>query len=205
MPNAKRTKLRRAIAGSARLATLLADELLTGICEEPAKAQVSADVLYAAHAHRKEARPLPGRPGLKVADALKKWRTGPHPLSGGAAHHPFRLLAIDKAEVRKEKPVHIHVRMTNSAGIFQLDFLFREKLLTPGLRDYIELSAEAAGEEKRVIERYALGKGVDKSVLLSSHPSRERRTEGPSANPSSLVKFSASLVKSRKEGGCPYS
>lgn len=71
MPNAKRTKLRRAIAGSARLATLLADELLTGICEEPAKAQVSADVLYAAHAHRKEARPLPGRPGLKVADALK--------------------------------------------------------------------------------------------------------------------------------------
>jgi metal-dependent HD superfamily phosphatase/phosphodiesterase len=37
-----------------------------------------------------------------------------------------------------------------------LDSLFREKLLTSGLREYIELSAEVEGEEKKIIERYAL-------------------------------------------------
>lgn len=143
------------------LAAQLADELLTGIYEEPAKTQVLADVLHAVYAHRREARPLTLEAGvLKVADALdmEKGRARIPFQVGRPTIHSVSALAIDKVEVKKgkEKPVHIHVRMTNSAGIFQLDSLFREKLLTSGLKDYIEVSAEVAGEEKKIIERYAL-------------------------------------------------
>lgn len=143
------------------LAAQLAEELLAGIYEEPAKTQVLADVLHAVYAHRKEARPLTLEAGvLKVADALdmEKGRARIPFQVGRPTIHTVSALAIDKVEVRKgqEKPVHIHVRMTNSAGIFQLDSLFREKLLTSGLKDYIELSAEVVGEEKKIIARYAL-------------------------------------------------
>lgn len=143
------------------LAAQLADELLRGIYEEPAKTQVLADVLHAVYAHRREARPLTLEAGvLKVADALdmEKGRARIPFQVGRPTIHSVSALAIDKVEIRKgrEKPVHIHVRMTNSAGIFQLDSLFREKLLTSGLKDYIELSAEVAGEETKIIERYAL-------------------------------------------------
>lgn len=143
------------------LAAPLADELLAGIYPEPARTQVLADVLHAIYAHRQEARPLTLEAGvLKVADALdmEKGRARIPFQVGRPTIHSVSALAIDKVEVRRgrEKPVHIHVRMTNSAGIFQLDSLFREKLLTSGLRDYIELSAEVAGEEKKIIERYAL-------------------------------------------------
>ncbi|MDD2912703.1 MAG: phosphohydrolase, partial [Candidatus Bipolaricaulis anaerobius] len=72
--------------------------------------------------------------------------------------HSVSALAIEKVEIKpgREKPVHIHVRMTNSAGIFQLDSLFKEKLMTSGLREYIEVSAEIEGEEKKIIGRYTL-------------------------------------------------
>jgi metal-dependent HD superfamily phosphatase/phosphodiesterase len=143
------------------LAAQLADELLSGIYEEPAKTQVLADVLHAIYAHRVEAKPLTLEAGvLKVADALdmEKGRARIPFQVGRPTIHSVSALAIEKVEVRKgeDKPVHIHVRMTNSAGIFQLDSLFREKLLTSGLREYIELSAEVEGEEKKIIERYAL-------------------------------------------------
>ncbi len=47
--------------------------------------------------------------------------------------------------------------MTNSAGVFQLDQLFREKLKGSGLEPYIELEAEIEGEkEKRLLRGFRL-------------------------------------------------
>ncbi|MBC7092462.1 HD domain-containing protein [Candidatus Bipolaricaulota bacterium] len=144
------------------LAPTLLDELLAGIYEEPQRTVILAEVMHAIWAHRGSVRPLTVEAGaLSVADALD--------MEKGRARIPFRVgeptihsvsaLAIDKVEILpgQEKPVHIHVRMTNSAGIFQLDSLLKEKLNNSGLRDYIEVSAEIQGEEKKIIERYALG------------------------------------------------
>jgi len=144
------------------LAPSLLDELLAGIYDEPARTVILAETLHAIWAHRAAVSPLTVEGGiLKVADALD--------MEKGRARIPFRVgeptihsvsaLAIEKVEIRpgKEKPVHIHVRMTNSAGIFQLDSLLKEKLQTSGLREYIEVSAEIEGEEKKIIGRYALG------------------------------------------------
>jgi hypothetical protein len=46
--------------------------------------------------------------------------------------------------------------MSNSAGIFQIDNLLKEKLRHSGLAEYFEIRAEIAGEEKKLIERYEL-------------------------------------------------
>jgi len=143
------------------LAPTLLDDLLDGIYDEPERTVILAETMHAIWAHRAAVRPLTVEGGvLKVADALD--------MEKGRARIPFRVgeptihsvsaMAIEKVEIKpgKEKPVHIHVRMTNSAGIFQLDSLLKEKLQTSGLREFIEVSAEIEGEEKKIIGRYAL-------------------------------------------------
>ncbi|MFH1609490.1 MAG: HD domain-containing protein [Candidatus Bipolaricaulota bacterium] len=143
------------------LAPGLLDEILGGIYEEPTKTVIIAEALHAIWAHRAAVRPLTVEGGiLKVADALdmEKGRARIPFQVGKPTIHSVSAMAIDKVEIKpgKEKPVHIHVRMTNSAGIFQLDSLLKEKLVTSGLREHIEVSAEIEGEEKKIIERYAL-------------------------------------------------
>jgi len=143
------------------LAPGLLDDLLAGIYEEPTKTVIIAEALHAIWAHRAAVRPLTVEGGiLKVADALdmEKGRARIPFQVGKPTIHSVSAMAIDKVEIKpgKEKPVHIHVRMTNSAGIFQLDTLLKEKLVTSGLREHIEVSAEIEGEEKKIIERYAL-------------------------------------------------
>lgn len=143
------------------LARPLIEELLAGLYEEPARTVIMAETLHAIYAHRREAVPLTVEAGIiKVADALD--------MEKGRARIPFRVgeptihsvsaLAIEKVELKKgkDKPVLIFVRMSNSAGIFQLDNLLKEKLNRSGLKDYIEVAAEIEGEEKKIIERYSI-------------------------------------------------
>ncbi len=147
---------------SVLLAPPILDELLAGLYDEPMRTVITTEVLHAVFSHRKDAQPLTIEAGIiKVADALD--------MEKGRARIPFRVgeptihsvsaLAIEKVEVSKgeDKPVHIHVRMSNSAGIFQLDSLFKEKLGRSGLGQYIDVSAEIQGEEMKIIERYAIG------------------------------------------------
>lgn len=146
---------------SLALAPPILEELLQGVYAEPQKTQVMAEVLHAIYAHRKEVEPLTVEAGIvKVADALdmEKGRARIPFKVGVPTIHTVSALAIEKVEILpgKEKPIHIRVRMSNSAGIFQLDSLFKEKLARSGLKDYIEVSAEIEGEEKKIIERYTL-------------------------------------------------
>jgi len=146
---------------SLSLAPLLLEELLAGVYEEPQRTQVMAEVLHAIYAHRKDVEPLTVEAGIiKVADALdmEKGRARIPFKVGVPTIHTVSALAIEKVEILKgrEKPVHIRVRMSNSAGIFQLDSLFKEKLARSGLKEYVEVSAEIEGEEKKIIERYSL-------------------------------------------------
>ena len=143
------------------LAGPLIEELIAGLYEEPARTVIMGETLHAIYSHRRDALPLTVEAGIiKVADALD--------MEKGRARIPFRVgeptihsvsaLAIEKVELRpgKEKPVLIFVRMSNSAGIFQLDNLLKEKLNRSGLKDYIEVAAEIKGEEKKIIERYSI-------------------------------------------------
>lgn len=67
-------------------------------------------------------------------------------------------MAIEGVEVREGEdiPLKIKIKMSNSAGIFQLDELLKPRVLESGLKDYLHIEAEITGEEKRILERIEL-------------------------------------------------
>jgi metal-dependent HD superfamily phosphatase/phosphodiesterase len=73
--------------------------------------------------------------------------------------HSLSAAAIEAVHIEpgEAKPVRLRIELTNSAGIFQLDQLFREKLAGSGLEQYIELEADLIGEaEKRLVGSFRL-------------------------------------------------
>ena len=61
-----------------------------------------------------------------------------------------KLIEIQAGEI---KPVRIVVVMLNSAGVFQLDALLKEKLHGSGLEEYVVVIATIHGEtEKKLVE-----------------------------------------------------
>jgi hypothetical protein len=78
---------------------------------------------------------------------------------GSVSIHSLSAAAIEAIQIERggEKPVRLLVEMSNSAGVFQLDQLFREKLAGSGLEPYIELEARIEAEgEKRLFQRFSL-------------------------------------------------
>jgi metal-dependent HD superfamily phosphatase/phosphodiesterase len=60
-------------------------------------------------------------------------------------------------EAGSSVPVRLRIELSNSAGIFQLDQLFREKLGGSGLEPYVEVEADFVNEaEKRIVEKFRL-------------------------------------------------
>ena len=63
-------------------------------------------------------------------------------------------MTIEKGE---ELPIRLTVEMSNSAGVFQLDQLFREKLKGSGIEEYVEVEGRMEGEtEKRLFKQFRL-------------------------------------------------
>jgi metal-dependent HD superfamily phosphatase/phosphodiesterase len=144
------------------LAPPLIAGLLAGSYEEPARTILEAEVLHAIYAHRREVRPLTIEAGVvKVADALD--------MEAGRARIPFdageqtihsvSAMAIRKVTLSRgeDRPIAIHVEMSNSAGIFQLDTLLRAKLAHSGIAQYVDVIGEVIGEEAKIVERFRLG------------------------------------------------
>jgi metal-dependent HD superfamily phosphatase/phosphodiesterase len=134
-------------------------ELLDGIYDVRTATVLRSEILHAIIGHRSGGRPMTLEAGIvRVADALDmaKGRSrismgmeatmmSIHSISAAA----IEAVHIDRGEV---KPVRIRVEMSNSAGIFQLDQLFREKLAGSGLEPYVEVEAQIEGEaEKRLV------------------------------------------------------
>jgi metal-dependent HD superfamily phosphatase/phosphodiesterase len=97
---------------------------------------------------------------LCVADALdmEKGRARIPFQAGKVDIHSVSALAIEKVEILKgeEKPVLIKIHMSNSAGIFQVDQLLKERIRKSGLSNYIEVVAEVTEKEKKILHRFEL-------------------------------------------------
>jgi hypothetical protein len=95
---------------------------------------------------------------VRVADALDMAKGRSRiPFEAGELNiHSVSAAAIDNMVIERgeKKPVRLRVIMTNSAGIFQVDELRREKLSGSGLEPYIEVEASIEGPEKKLIETY---------------------------------------------------
>jgi len=143
------------------LAAPLIDEFLRDIYDTRSAAIVKGETLHAIYAHQREIQPLTIEAGVvKVADALDMeagraripFSTGEHTI------HSVSAMAIRKVTLGagETRPIKIAIEMSNSAGIFQLDNLLREKLKNSTLAPHVEVIAEIAGDEEKIVERYSI-------------------------------------------------
>ncbi len=137
-------------------------DLLSLAYEGPTIEILIAEVEHAIIAHRSGGRPLTVEAGvLRIADALDmaQGRSRIPFRAGSVSIHAVSAAAVGGVHIERgeEVPVTIRVDMTNSAGVFQVDQLLREKLRGSGLEEHIEVEAHIEGEtEKRLVERFRL-------------------------------------------------
>lgn len=146
---------------SVALAVNLLPDLLKDIYAERERAIITAEVLHAIYAHETHIEPLTVEAGvLKIADALdmEEGRARIPFKAGSLTIHAVSASAIEDVQLRKgeKRPICIEIKMANSAGIFQIDNLLKEKLKHSGLAEYFEIRAEITGDEKKLVERYEL-------------------------------------------------
>lgn len=123
---------------------------------------VRSETLHAIISHRSDGKPLTVEAGVvRVADALDMAKGRSRiPFEAGVVNiHSLSASAIDKVTIApgEAKPIRISITMNNSAGIFQVDELLKEKLKGSGLEPHIEVEATLEGEtEKRLIQVFRL-------------------------------------------------
>jgi len=136
--------------------------ILAELYDEATATIVRSEILHAIIAHRAGGKPYTLEAGIvRVADALDmaKGRSRIPFTAGSASIHSVSAQAIEDVRIEpgETKAVRISIEMTNSAGLFQLDQLFRDKLSGSGLEPYIELEARIEGEtEKRLLHTFRL-------------------------------------------------
>lgn len=122
---------------------------------------VASEVLHAIICHHAPRVPLTIEAGIvKIADALdmEKGRSRIPFEAGKIDIHSVSALSIEEVDIAEgeDKPILIRIKMTNPAGIFQVDNLLGAKIKGSGLEDYIHVEAVIGEEGKRVIERFEL-------------------------------------------------
>jgi metal-dependent HD superfamily phosphatase/phosphodiesterase len=137
-------------------------ELLKDIYEPREATIIRSEVLHAIIAHRSGGRPLTMEAGVvRVADALDmaKGRSRIPFAAGSSSIHSISAAAIEGVTLERgdDLPVRVRIALSNSAGVFQLDQLFREKLSGSGLEAYVELVANISGQgEKSLVTEFRI-------------------------------------------------
>jgi metal-dependent HD superfamily phosphatase/phosphodiesterase len=136
-------------------------ELLPILYDQRQGTVVRSEVLHAIISHRSGGRPLTLEAGVvRIADALDmaKGRSRISFEAGSLSIHSVSAAAIEGVTLERgtHRPISVTVAMTNSAGLFQLDQLLREKLRGSGLEEHIEVHARLGAEEKRLLTDFTL-------------------------------------------------
>ena len=137
-------------------------ELLNGLYEVPVRTILVSEVLHTIISHRSEGKPLTLEAGIvRVADALdmEEGRSRIPFQAGKINIHSVSAVSIDQISIEEgeDKPIRIVVKMNNSAGIFQLDELLKNKLEGSGLESYVVIDASIKGEtEKKLIHTFRI-------------------------------------------------
>ena len=137
------------------------NEILPHLYEPREQTIIRAEVLHAIISHRSGGKPLTIEAGVvRIADALDmaKGRSRIPFSEGSLSIHSVSAAAVESVSINKgdQKPVAIIVELSNSAGLFQLDQLLRNKLKGSGLESYLEVDAKVGEEEKRLLTDFRL-------------------------------------------------
>ena len=160
---------------SAFLALEFLERCLTPTYNDEEMAILTSEVLHAIVTHEEPRgnepfkRILTKEAGIVgIADALD--------MEAGRARIPFQYgkidihavsaLSIEKVEVEVIenwqpesgiKPIVIKIKMSNSAGVFQIDELLKPRIVSSGLQQFFHVIAEITGEkETRIIEKFEI-------------------------------------------------
>lgn len=123
---------------------------------------LTSETLHAIISHRSDGRPFTIEAGVvRIADALDMSQGRSRiPFEAGSINiHSLSAFAVDHVDIKegKDRFIHIDIKMNNSAGIFQVDELLKEKLAGSGLEKYFEVRAYIEGEtEKKMIEEHII-------------------------------------------------
>jgi len=131
--------------------------LLQDMYVEPSLTFMVAEIEHAMISHHEGFVPYTMEGGVvRVADALdmEKGRARIPFASGSVNIHSVSALAIDKVRVIKgeERPILIDIDMNNSAGIFQIDELLKDKIARSGLQDLITVEVRVPGAENSIVK-----------------------------------------------------
>ena len=149
--------------GHEEFSLFLANNLLYQILEflpTQERTIVVSEILHAIISHRDKGTPYTIEAGIvRVADALdmSKGRSRIPYETGKVNIHSISAAAIDNVEIKEgdTKLIQIVITMNNSAGIYQVDELLRNKFKGCRLEDYVEIQAFVkAGREKKLIKNY---------------------------------------------------
>ena len=138
------------------------DRLLEGLYPAYARTVIRAETQHAIISHRSEGRPMTLEAGIvRVADALDMTKGRSRiPFEAGKVNiHSLSAASIEQVEILsgEDKPIKIKIRMNNSAGVFQLDELLKEKLHGSGLEQYVNVEASIEGDtEKKLVTIFRL-------------------------------------------------
>ncbi len=144
------------------LALEFIEKYLHRLYDKEETAIMTTEILHAIIAHHRTQKPLTIEAGvLRVGDALdmEKGRARIPFEAGKVNIHSVSALSIEKVSIEKgdKKPIVIKIRMSNSAGIFQVDELLKKKIQNSGIEDYIHVIAEIIGEkESKIITKFEL-------------------------------------------------
>ena len=143
------------------LAPSLIEHLLEPVYDLRTRTILKGEILHAIYAHQKEIAPLTIEAGVvNVADALdmESGRARIPFTTGSPTIHSVSAMAIQKVRIDRgaDRPIKIAIEMSNSAGIFQVDTLLREKLQSSTISPYVEVVAEVSEKEKKILHRYSI-------------------------------------------------
>lgn len=146
---------------SLMLAPALIENLLEPVYDLRTRTILKGEILHAIYAHQREVAPLTIEAGVvKVADALdmESGRARIPFNTGTPTIHSVSAMAIQKVRIDRgaDRPIKIAIEMSNSAGIFQVDSLLREKLQNSTISQYVEVVAEVIEQEKKILHRYSI-------------------------------------------------
>ena len=154
------------------LALEFLDKFLTPAYSEEEKAIITSEVLHAIVTHED---PPSNEPTCKIltkeagivgiADALdmEAGRARIPFQSGKVDIHAVSALSIEKVDIELTeggvgvKPINIKIKMSNSAGVFQIDELLKPRIVNSGLEQFFHVIAEITGEkETKIIDKFEI-------------------------------------------------
>jgi hypothetical protein len=136
------------------------EQLLPEIYSRREQTIIRSEVLHAIISHRSGGKPLTLEASIvRIADALDmaKGRSRIPFSSGSLSIHSVSATAVESVSLGRGsvKPIAVTVELSNSAGLFQLDQLLRNKLDGSGLEEYLEIDVTVGEEEKRILTDFS--------------------------------------------------